>query len=111
MPGLSGEQTLALMRDGDPDVQVSIVTGHSSLETAVAALRLPAIAYISKPFDARKVRALVKSAIEERAERRGKSGALSERDRAKLDSLRRKAELLLDGFRGPAGRVRASVAI
>jgi DNA-binding NtrC family response regulator len=135
MPGLSGEQTLALMRETDPDVQVIIVTGHSSLDTAVAALRLRAFDYISKPFDARKVRALVKSAVVERAERRAKtdrvkmllepaesildvaedlvaaSAPLPERERAKIENLRRNAAALLEELRWPAGRVRTSMAI
>ena len=135
MPGLTGEQTLALLRETDPDVQVIIVTGHSSLETAIAALRLRAFDYISKPFEARKVRALVKNAVEECAERRAKtdrvkmllepaesildvaedlvaaSAPLPERDRVKIENLRRNAEALLDELRGPAGRVRTSMAI
>ena len=132
MPGLSGEQTLALLREIDPVVPVIIVTGHSSLESAIAALRLRAFDYISKPFDARKVRALVKEAVEERAGSADRaltllepaesilkdaedlvalSSRLPERDRAKLVKIRLNALALVEGLRRPAGKPVTSLAV
>jgi DNA-binding NtrC family response regulator len=132
MPGLSGEQTLALLREIDPVVPVIIVTGHSSLQSAIAALRMRAFDYISKPFDARKVRALVKEAVEERAgtadraltllepaesilkdaeELVALTSRLPERDRAKLVKIRLNALALVEGLRRPAGKPVTSLAV
>jgi DNA-binding NtrC family response regulator len=132
MPGLSGEQTLALLRDVDPVVPVIIVTGHSSLESAIVALRLRAFDYISKPFEARKVRSLVKEAVEERAGSAERAQALlepaesilrdveelvsltaplCERDRAKLVKIKLKALALVEGLKRPAGKVLTPIAV
>lgn len=64
MPGLNGVETLARIRELSPDLAVIIVTGVGSYDAAVAALRLRAFDFISKPFDSRHVLATI-----ERAER------------------------------------------
>jgi len=64
MPGLNGVDTLARIRALSPDLAVIIVTGVGSYEAAVAALRLRAFDFISKPFDGQHVLATI-----ERAER------------------------------------------
>ena len=50
MPGLSGEETLGRIRRIDPDIEVVIITGHGSYDSAVEVLRLRAFDYLSKPF-------------------------------------------------------------
>jgi DNA-binding NtrC family response regulator len=69
MPGLAGQNTLSLMREIDPALEVIIVTGYGSFESAVKALRLRAFDYISKPFDSRRILDVVQRAVERR--RRG----------------------------------------
>lgn len=62
MPGLSGVETLTRIRDLSPDVEVVVVTGFGSFETAVEALRLRAFDYVTKPFDARRILDIVECA-------------------------------------------------
>jgi DNA-binding NtrC family response regulator len=50
MEPVGGLEVLKLARQQDPDVVVIIITAHSSLESAVEALRLGAFDYIFKPF-------------------------------------------------------------
>jgi signal transduction histidine kinase len=51
MPNVEGLTVLAQIKAIDPDVQVIILTGHATLETAVDALRLGAYEYQFKPVD------------------------------------------------------------
>jgi signal transduction histidine kinase len=67
MPGLGGIEVLERARKVDPDLEVLIITGYGSLDTAVQGLRLRAFDYLAKPFDTTHVRRLVAKAIAHRA--------------------------------------------
>jgi len=62
MPGLGGVGVLERVKQIDPDIEVMIITGKGTLESAVQGLRLRAFDYLSKPFDCDRVRALVQMA-------------------------------------------------
>jgi DNA-binding NtrC family response regulator len=49
MPGLSGIEVIAKAKDLSPDTEAIVLTGKSSLETAIDALRYGAFDYLSKP--------------------------------------------------------------
>jgi two-component system, sensor histidine kinase len=51
MPNVDGLTVLAQVKALDPDVQVIILTGHATLETAIEALRLGAYEYQFKPVE------------------------------------------------------------
>jgi putative nucleotidyltransferase with HDIG domain len=51
MPGESGLDLARELKSRDPTVQVIIITGSTTLKTAVEALRLDADDYLIKPFD------------------------------------------------------------
>jgi signal transduction histidine kinase len=51
MPRIEGLEVLARIKALDPDVQVIILTGYATLETAIKALRLGAYEYQFKPVD------------------------------------------------------------
>jgi DNA-binding NtrC family response regulator len=50
LPGMSGIGLLSRLKPKFPHMPVILVTGHSSLETAVEALRLGAADYLAKPL-------------------------------------------------------------
>ena len=50
MPGMSGVDVLRAVRSHDLDVPVVLMTGEPSLETAMEALSLGALQYLSKPI-------------------------------------------------------------
>ncbi|GAB4534687.1 MAG: hypothetical protein Fur0020_01560 [Thermodesulfovibrionia bacterium] len=50
MPGMDGVDVLKLIRSKWPDTKVIILTGYSTIETAVSTLRLGAFNFIEKPF-------------------------------------------------------------
>ncbi len=51
MPGLDGLATLSLLKAGDPDVQVILLTGHGSTPTAIAGMQRGLFDYVMKPVD------------------------------------------------------------
>jgi DNA-binding NtrC family response regulator len=66
MPGLSGMPLLQKMREHDPDIEVVIITGYGSLETAVESINLKVFAYVSKPFDVLEILETTKRALHKR---------------------------------------------
>ena len=51
MPGRSGLELLAAIRDSQPELPVIVMTAHSDLDSAVAAYQGGAFEYLPKPFD------------------------------------------------------------
>ncbi len=50
MPSMSGLEFLEQVKKTFPRIEVAVMTGHGSVETAVQAMKLGAYDYISKPF-------------------------------------------------------------
>jgi DNA-binding NtrC family response regulator len=50
MPRMSGIEFLERVKRAHPRIEVAVMTGHGSVETAVQAMKLDAYDYISKPF-------------------------------------------------------------
>ncbi|MEO7270416.1 MAG: response regulator [Vicinamibacterales bacterium] len=50
LPGLDGLAVLKAARAASPSAQVVIITGYASLDSAIAAVRLGAYDYLTKPF-------------------------------------------------------------
>jgi DNA-binding NtrC family response regulator len=50
MPRMSGHQLLAAIKQRDPDVEVLLITGYPEIQAAVAAIKLGAFDYLTKPY-------------------------------------------------------------
>jgi len=66
MPGLSGMPLLAKIKEHDPDIEVIVITGYGSLETAVESINLKVFSYVAKPFDVLEILETTKRAIQKR---------------------------------------------
>lgn len=66
MPGMSGLETLAALRQIDPSLPVIIASGFLAEEVAAECLSLGALACIRKPFDLEDLLSLVQRALRER---------------------------------------------
>jgi len=66
MPGIDGMEVLRTFRKEYPDAIIIMVTGYSTVETAVEAMKLGAFDYIPKPFTPDEVSIVVKKALEKR---------------------------------------------
>jgi DNA-binding NtrC family response regulator len=50
MPGLSGIEVITRAKQLDPDVDAVVLTGKSTMDSAIAAVKLGAFDYVRKPF-------------------------------------------------------------
>jgi signal transduction histidine kinase len=66
MPGLSGMPLLAKIKEHDADIEVIVITGYGSLETAVESINLKVFSYVSKPFDVLEILETTKRALQKR---------------------------------------------
>lgn len=70
MPGIDGLEVLRRVPEIRPEVKVVIITAWGSIEAAVEAMKLGAMDFLQKPFDAEDVRALVSSLLDEATQER-----------------------------------------
>lgn len=63
MPGMTGFDLLSRLRDIDTEVPVLVMTGYSSVENAVEAMKRGATDFIKKPFDFTELRLLMERAL------------------------------------------------
>lgn len=66
MPTMSGVEVMERIKAFDPDIEVIVVTGYSSLDSAIRGLRHGVFDYISKPFDVPQISDLVRRALARR---------------------------------------------
>ncbi len=71
MPGTSGLELLATIREQYPRLPVIIMTAHSDLDSAVASYQGGAFEYLPKPFDVDEAVALVRRALAHSREQEG----------------------------------------
>jgi len=70
MPGIDGMEVLKRVRELRPEVKVVIITAWGSIDAAVEAMKLGAVDFLQKPFDAEDVRALVSSLLDQATQAR-----------------------------------------
>ena len=66
MPGVTGVDVLAAVRESDPETPVILMTAQASLQTAVQAVNQGAFYYLQKPFSNADLVALCRRAAENR---------------------------------------------
>jgi len=69
MPGMDGMEVLRFIKGHKPDTEVIMITGYGTIETAVEAMKLGAVDYITKPFNIEQLSMVVKMALGNRAHR------------------------------------------
>jgi two-component system response regulator HydG len=67
MPGLSGQELLRAAKALSPDVEVIMITGHGTVEDAVAAMKEGAYDFITKPFRRVQLERTIRKAAEKQA--------------------------------------------
>jgi signal transduction histidine kinase len=66
MPGLPGVEVMEHIKRFDPDIEIIVVTGYASLDSAVRGLRNRVFDYVTKPFDVPQISELVHRAVARR---------------------------------------------
>jgi DNA-binding NtrC family response regulator len=64
LPGINGMETLELIKQIDKSVPVIIISGTSTIHTAVKAQKLGVYDYFDKPFEVNELRASLKNAVD-----------------------------------------------
>ncbi len=82
MPGMGGMELLKAIRILQPDVPVIIVTGYSTVETAVDAMKSGAFDYLAKPFTPVQISEKVHKALEQRTVLLSRNASESDRGQA-----------------------------
>ncbi len=85
MPEMDGMELLEKIRSTNNDVTVILITGHSSIESAVDAMRKGAYDYLTKPIDLNKLKITIKNALDNKR-LRSENIILKQRMREKFDS-------------------------
>lgn len=61
---IDGLDLLEMLKEIDPDMPVVVISGHGTIETAVAAIRRGAYEFIEKPFTAERILLVISRALE-----------------------------------------------
>ncbi len=69
MPAMDGVEVVKAVKHTRPDIDVVIITGYATLETAVECMKFGAMDYVQKPFTEEELRAFVKKAVVRREDR------------------------------------------
>ena len=67
MPGMDGLEFLRAVKQAYPSISVIMITGYSTVESAVEAMKAGAIDYLPKPFTPDQLTVVVKKALDNRS--------------------------------------------
>jgi DNA-binding NtrC family response regulator len=70
MPGMSGEQVLEALKEEHKFLEVIILTGHGSIDSAVRSTKLGAYYYLQKPCELEILLQVLKEAYQKRIQKK-----------------------------------------
>jgi DNA-binding NtrC family response regulator len=70
MPGMSGLDLLATVKESGTDIDVAVITAFEDMPTAVAAMKAGALEYLVKPLDLDRIELTVQRCFRDRAARK-----------------------------------------
>jgi DNA-binding NtrC family response regulator len=70
MPGMDGTQVLKLLKERHKYLEIIMLTGQATIDSAVEATKLGAFKYLEKPYDFEKLVAVIKEAYEKRLKKK-----------------------------------------
>jgi two-component system response regulator FixJ len=100
MPGLSGTELQAALRERGSTVPLILITGHADVATAVDAIKQGAFDFIEKPLDDKKLMDSVRKAAESGRQQQARQDQLAETRRRLADLSHRQREVLALVARG-----------
>ena len=105
MPGMDGLEVLARIREQNTQIQVIVITGYATVETAIEAMKQGAYDFIPKPFEPDQLRIVVHRAWEKIRFVREAEKLEQERNRtlSDLDTEKSRVRTIIESF--PSGVV------
>jgi DNA-binding NtrC family response regulator len=67
LPGIDGLATLQAIREHNPSIEIVMLTGHGSIDTAIESIRMGAFDYVVKPCPLDELQIRIQRALERRA--------------------------------------------
>jgi DNA-binding NtrC family response regulator len=77
MPEMGGVEVLSEIRKFNPEIEVIIMTGYASVDTAKAIMSLGAYDYMLKPYDTDQLVEKIEAAFDRKTARKSLTGAAS----------------------------------
>lgn len=81
MPGMDGKQVLEILKKEHKYIEVIILTGHGSVNSAIDCTKLGAFGYLPKPYELEKLLETLQQAFQVRMEKKFKA------DQKRMDKL------------------------
>jgi len=85
MPGMNGRDVLEALKREHKHLEVIILTGHGSVDSAVECTKLGAFSYLPKPYELEKLLEVLRQAYEARLKKK------FDHDQARIDRITRLA--------------------
>src|SRR5437870_7562031 len=108
MPDVDGLEILQELKALEPDLPVIMMTGVKTVRTTVAAMKLGASDYLTKPFQEEELLATIRRALEQRTDR---LSAAVDRDRPAREAQRLRTHRLLLVGGDPGWRAALAVTL
>jgi DNA-binding NtrC family response regulator len=70
MPGIDGAQVLKTLKENHKYLEIIMLTGHATIDSAVECTKLGAFKYLEKPYDFEKLVEVIKEAYEARLKKK-----------------------------------------
>lgn len=70
MPGMDGTQVLKALKENHKYLEIIMLTGHATIDSAVESTKLGAFKYLEKPYDFEKLVAVIKEAYKSRLKKK-----------------------------------------
>ena len=70
MPGMDGTQVLRVLKERHKYLEIIMLTGHATIDSAVECTKLGAFKYLEKPYDFEKLVEVIKEAYEARLKKK-----------------------------------------
>jgi two-component system nitrogen regulation response regulator NtrX len=86
LPGIDGLATLTRLRERNLDLEVVMISGHGTIDTAVRATKLGAFDFVEKPLSLEKTLLVLRNALRQRQ--------LQRRNRQLMEQLARDTEII-----------------
>ena len=83
MPGTDGAQVLKILKEHHKYIEIIMLTGHATVDSAVECTKLGAFKYLEKPYDFDKLVDALKEAYQARMQRK------FERNQARMEKLQK----------------------
>ena len=70
MPGMDGAQVLKTLKESHKYLEIIMLTGHATIDSAVECTKMGAFKYLEKPYDFEKLVEVIKEAYEARLKKK-----------------------------------------